>query len=206
MKKQSVALVLLLALSSASLLGEVKTFRPKGMDVSKYETYQWMPVRILTKLGIQENDDIVAPEIKKAVSRELQRKGYREVAEGGQLQVLAMGLSEAHNQLEGFLVGWGWEPGWGWAPTTATAISQVNREGTLAIGLVDAKTKKPVWSGFASEALHPEKISRTVDNDSQQSLAQSSSLPLPRADASRLRAKRPRRIHLRLRLQEFQEI
>ena len=64
-----------------------------------------------------------------------------------------MGLSEATNQLEGFLVSWGWEPGWGWAPTTATAVSRVNHSGTLALALVDTQTKKAVWSGFATEGM-----------------------------------------------------
>jgi hypothetical protein len=150
MTRHSAALAGMLLFPSGAFAGDVKTFPAKGVDVSRYETYQWMPVRILTKQGIQENDAVVAPEIRKAVNRELERKGYKEVADGGQLQVLSMGLSEASNQLEGFLVGWGWEPGWGWAPTTTTAISRVNRQGTLAIGLVDPRSKKAVWSGYAS--------------------------------------------------------
>jgi hypothetical protein len=153
----------LLLISSAAIAGEVKTFPIKGVDVTRYETYQWMPVRILTQTGIKENDDVVAPEIRKAVNRELQSKGYKEVTSGGQLQVLSMGLSQASNQLEGFLVTWGWDPGWGWAPTTSTAVSRVNKEGMLAIGLVDPQTKKPVWSGYASEGLNPGAIGKTVD-------------------------------------------
>jgi len=161
--KLSIAFAGAILLCSSAFAGSVKTFAVKGVDVSKYETYQWMPVRILTKVGIQENDEVVAPEIRKAVNRELQQKGYREVAEGGQLQILCMGLSEPSNQLEGLLVTWGWAPGWGWAPTTATAVSRVNREGTIALGFIDAQTKKPVWSGFASEALHLQAINKTVD-------------------------------------------
>src|SRR5262245_38472284 len=95
---------------------KVKTFQAKGNDISRYETYHWSPIRILTKEGIKENDPDVAPKIKTAVSDQLTKKGYREVNTGGQLEVRIMGLSAASNQLEGILIGWGWEPGWGWAP------------------------------------------------------------------------------------------
>jgi Domain of unknown function (DUF4136) len=149
---------------SSDAVAKVKTFPAKGSDISTYETYHWASVRILTKQGVLENDPDVAPKIKTAVNDQLVKKGYREVATGGQLEVRVMGLSEASNQLEGVLIGWGWEPGWGWAPTTASAISQVNRNGTLALALVDVQTKKPVWSGFATEALEKlEEIEKTIN-------------------------------------------
>ena len=159
----SAALAGLFLLSSGAFAGDVKTFAGKGVDVTRYETYHWSPIRILTKQGLKENDDVVAPEIRRAVNRELQKKGYKEVASGGQLEIRCMGLNEASNQVEGFLVGMGWDVGWGWAPTTQVVVNRVNREGTLVIGLVDPKSNKPAWSGFASEALHPEAIAKTVD-------------------------------------------
>ena len=163
MLRHHVVLAGILLFSSGAFAGDVKVFPVKGVDVTRYETYQWMPIRILTKQGVKENDDDVAPLIRKAVNEALQSKGYKEVAEGGQLEVRCMGLSAATNQLEGFLVGWGWESGWGWAPTTSTTISRVNRKGTLALGLVDPQTKKAVWSGYASEALNPGSIDKTVN-------------------------------------------
>ena len=143
----------LLSVAANDAAAEVKTFQPKGSDISRYETYHWASIRILTKQGVKEDDPDVAPLIKTAVNAQLANKGYREVASGGQLEVRTMGLSEATNQLEGFLITWGWEPGWGWAPTTATAVSRVNKSGTLALALVDTQTKKAVWSGFATEGM-----------------------------------------------------
>src|SRR4051794_23148693 len=106
MRGHPAALAGIFLICSGAFAGNVKTFAPKGSDVSRYETYQWMPIRILTKQGIKENDDVVAPQIRKAVSRELQAKGYKEVPEGGQLELLCMGLRESNHSLEGFLVGW----------------------------------------------------------------------------------------------------
>jgi hypothetical protein len=156
--------VVLLFVVSNDARAKVKTFQAKGNDISRYETYHWASIRILTKQGILENDPDVAPKIKMAVNDQLAKKGYREVATGGQLEVRTMGLNEASNQLEGILIGWGWEPGWGWAPTTASAISQVNRNGTLALALVDTQTKMAVWSGFATEALeNAANIEKTIN-------------------------------------------
>lgn len=153
----------ILLFCSGAFAGEVKVFPAKGVDITKYETYHWAPIRILTKQGVKENDDVVAPLIRNAVNQALQSKGYKEVPNGGQLEVRCMGLSDASNQLEGFLVGWGWEYGWGWAPTTSTTVSRVNRKGTLALGLVDLQTKKAAWSGFASEALNEGSVDKTVN-------------------------------------------
>jgi hypothetical protein len=160
---QYAALAGLFLMYSGAFAGDVKVFPVKGIEVGKYQTYQWMPVRIVTKQGILEDDDVIAPEIRKAVNRELQSKGYKEIAEEGQLQVRCVGLSVASNQLEGYLVGWGWATGWGWAPTTTTAVSRINWQGTVALALFDPTLKQIVWSGYASEALNPNEIDKTIN-------------------------------------------
>ena len=56
---------------------------------------------------------MVAPLIRKSVNRQLARKGYAEVAEGGEMLVLSAGMEVTSSQLEGFLLSWGFDIYWG---------------------------------------------------------------------------------------------
>lgn len=114
--------------------GKVKIFDSKKHDVVKYKTYHWLPPRVMTRYGLVEDDAHFAPMIKQAVNRELARKGYREVAEGGGLEVATGGFGRTSSQLEGFLIQWGFDSYyWAWGVTSATPVTRVNTEGTLVI-------------------------------------------------------------------------
>jgi hypothetical protein len=65
----------------------------KTIDFSRYKTYQWFAPRILKKTGISEDDDVVAPIIRRAVNEELQNRNMSEVKEGGELKISTWGLS-----------------------------------------------------------------------------------------------------------------
>jgi hypothetical protein len=49
----------------------------KKYDISKYETYQWLPPRAMTRQGLLEDDPVLAPIIRQVVSKFLIAKGYR---------------------------------------------------------------------------------------------------------------------------------
>src|ERR1041385_7290857 len=51
------------------LAGSVKSWVGKDADFSRYKTYEWLPVRVLTKTGVVENDEVAAPLIRAAVNR-----------------------------------------------------------------------------------------------------------------------------------------
>jgi hypothetical protein len=103
---------------------------------------------------MQDDDPVYAPLIRQAVNRELARKGYQEVEEGGQLEVIAAGVSSKSSQLEGYLMMFGSDYFDGFYSSTAVRpVTRVNREGTLAVTLYDPALKAGVWSGYIQEVL-----------------------------------------------------
>ena len=147
------AILTLLATAFPAAAGEVKAFPVKGVKLSRYQTYHWASIRLATKTGIVEDDPRVAPLIKQSVNRQLARKGYREVNDGGDLVILAAGLEVSSHQLEGFLLSWGYDVFWGYGVSTVAPVRRVNREGTLFVSFLDTKTEQSVWAGYATQAL-----------------------------------------------------
>jgi len=152
--KAAMALWAGLGLSMLAVLpcyaGKVVAYVGQGVDLSKYRTYQWLPPKILTKTGVVEGDPEYAPLIKAAVDRQLVRLGLIEVADGADLQVAALALSESIPQLEAVVF-----PGhvaMDFATPIAT-MGRYNREGTLVVNLIDTSTKKSAWAGLARETI-----------------------------------------------------
>lgn len=130
--------------------GKVQVWADKGIDFSQFKTYRWLPPKILTKSGVEENDPEFGPLIKDAINHELTRKGLREVSEGGDLEVSTLALAQSIPQLEGFIF-MGTTPDFFTAPVAT--VGRYNREGTLIINLIDAKTQKSAWCGMAKESV-----------------------------------------------------
>jgi hypothetical protein len=133
--------------------GELKTWPDPKADFSGYKTYSWLAPRIFTKAGIVEDDPEFTPMVKKAVNKQLAAKGMTEVETGGDLQVISAGVSSGTQQLEAYLVTWGFDAYWGYSYGMVSPVQRYNKEGTLVVGLVDTKTKKGVWVGMATESL-----------------------------------------------------
>ena len=90
--------------------------------------------------------------ISRAVNAQLTAKGLKEVASGGQLRGQAAGIGRGTPTVDA-LIFTGFDYYWGYGPTTVSAITTFNKEGTLAVSLIDTASNKPVWSGFATEGL-----------------------------------------------------
>jgi hypothetical protein len=143
-----------LAVACASLVlpayaGKVRVEVPRGTDLSKYKTYQWLPPKMLGKSGVVEDDPAIGPLVKEAVNRELTQKGLTEVATGGDLQVSTIVLAASVPQLEAVLFA---------GPdlmydTPIASMGRYNREGTLVVNLIDPKTKKSAWTGMVTESI-----------------------------------------------------
>lgn len=155
---------LTLCLAVPAVTAKVKVFPAKDAKLKDYGTYHWEPVRIVTTQGIVEDDPEFAPMIKEAIRKRLKKKGYREVAAGGELKLLAAGLAVKSSQLEGFLLRWGYDVYWGYGVSVATPVTRVNRAGTILVNFVDAESGKGVWFGYATQALGAGgNVRRTID-------------------------------------------
>ena len=126
----------------------------------------------MVRTSLLEDDEVVAPVIGEAVNRELARKGYREVAEGGDLHVIGGGFSSSSSQFEGFMGHWGFDFYWGlWSTNAIVGITREHREGTMAVLLFDPKTEKGVWCGLATILIGKPKITdRSLDKSATKSI------------------------------------
>ena len=131
--------------------GKVQTWVGKDADFSQYKTYEWLPIRVLTKTGVVEDDKTAAPLIREAVNRQLAAKGLKEVATGGDLQISAGALSESIPQVEAVFLPPGMA-GLDYATPIAT-MGRYNKQGTLVVNLIIAGTTKFAWLGIAKESI-----------------------------------------------------
>ena len=135
---------------SICIAGDLKTYPAKGANFAQYKTYRWAPPRFLSKAGVVENDPVVAPLIKQSVDRELARKGYSPVADGGDLEVLTLALTDTDLQVEAVYRAGGLDVEF---TTQVVTMGRYNRRGTLVVNLVDTSTKKSAWVGMAADSL-----------------------------------------------------
>ncbi len=134
--------------------GSVKAYTDPKADFARYKTYQWLPPRVLTKLGVDENHP-AAPVLKEVVGRQLSQRGLNEVADDGDLQIQAYVLTESVPQLEAvffstIVVSQGDVVAVGGPITT---IGRYNKQGSLYINLIDTQTKKSAWLAMVSDSL-----------------------------------------------------
>ncbi len=134
--------------------GDMKVFPTPGVDYAKYKTFTVSPPRVATRQGIIEDDDTVIPAIKAAVTRAMTEKGFTEVASGADIMVQCGGIGSGTVTVDALIMTWGVDYYYGGAyPTSMTPIQRYNREGTVVVGLVDARTKKGLWVALDTEGL-----------------------------------------------------
>ena len=83
--------------------GDVKTVAAQGVDFSRYKTYHLLPSKFLTKSGVVDGDPKLGPMIAKSINEQLAKKGFAEVPQGGDIEVVTWALSESVPQLEAVL-------------------------------------------------------------------------------------------------------
>src|SRR5260221_846514 len=134
---------ILLLSASASFAQQVKTDYDRGADFSQYKTYSWKKV--------QTQDLLWVDRIKEAVNSALTAKGLTAVESGGDVAIVAIEMTQNQRTLntfyDGFGGGWRWGGGFGHATTTVDNY----KVGTLVVDLFDAKTKKSILRGSASD-------------------------------------------------------
>lgn len=147
----SISGLIAIGFGTACFGGDVQSVPTRGVDFSKFKTYQWLPTKVLGKQGIIEDDPDLTPLIKKALNEQLAKKGFTEVAQGGDIEVATLILMQPVPQLEALI--YGPSPDTDWGSTPFISLGRYNRHGTLGVNLIDPKAKKSIWLGLASRAL-----------------------------------------------------
>ncbi|HEY7500643.1 MAG TPA: DUF4136 domain-containing protein [Vicinamibacterales bacterium] len=140
------------ATASLALLGTVAFAQnvtydfDRGADFSKFKTYAWVR-------GTNLNDELNHKRIMRAVDAQLASRGFAKSESAANADVLVAyhATFDKNLQINGFSSGWG---GYRFAGNrTGTATVEEIVVGTLAIDLVDAKSKTIVWRGMATKEV-----------------------------------------------------
>ena len=147
----------MLLLATAVFGQHVKTDYDRTTDFSQYKTYSWEKAQTQNALWVDR--------IKSAVDSDLAAKGWTEVPSGGEVALVAIEMTRNQRTLntfyDGFGGGWRWGGGFGDATTTVDTY----KVGTLVVDLFDAKTKKLIWRGSASDTLSDKSDKNIKDLD-----------------------------------------
>lgn len=161
-------LSLLVLMSLLAAGADVKAFPAKGVDLDGYRTFKLLPPKVMTKVGLQENEPTVGPLITAALRKELLGKGLMEVNSGADLEVASLGAAVSVPQVEALIYSITYE-GTSIAGTSPiTSIGRYNKEGTLYVNLIDVRTNKSAWLGISTRALgKPENLDSDINKAAQ---------------------------------------
>jgi Domain of unknown function (DUF4136) len=129
------------------------------VDFSNYATFFVMK-------GNSSGDPAIDNLLISSVETTLTDKGWIEVKGDGQAAVVVHTATPATHTYQAFFNGWG---GWQWRlapPGSSPGFSEDYQVGTVVVPIFDADTKRPIWRGFAADALsgNPQhKAKETVD-------------------------------------------
>jgi hypothetical protein len=131
----------------------------KAADFSRFKTYAWVR-------GTPVNDPLNDTRIVNAIDSQLTSHGFSKVdaAAGPDVLVAYHASFDKDLQINGFSSGWG---GYRFGPArSGSARVEEIVVGTLAVDVVDAKTKTIVWRGIATKDIDvkasPEKRDRNI--------------------------------------------
>src|SRR5215469_3392127 len=131
----SIALILL-PLVTISQAQEIKTDYDRKADFSQYKTFSFEK--------IETKDPLWVDRIAAAVSASLTAKGLTQVETGGDIAIIAIGMTAEQQTLntfyDSFGGGWGWRRWGGDDFGESTTTTETYRVGTLIVDLFDRKT------------------------------------------------------------------
>src|SRR5262249_34068876 len=154
------ATVLLMGLPLALTAQDVQTDWDKSKNFGEYHTYYWAKIDSPNPLMNQRLQD--------AVDAQLEKKGWSKQQAGGQVALVALGMSKTKHDLNTFYSGSGWGYG-GWygggGMGTSTTSVQEYKEGTLVLDMYDSNSRQLLWRGTATDTLSdkPEKNEKKLN-------------------------------------------
>lgn len=159
MKKNLLAVAILLLGVTPALAQDVRYDFDKEKDFSKYRTYKWVQIK-----GADQPDDLTAKQITAAIDADLATKGLTKTdVDDSDLYVGYQTAIGTEKEFTSFNTGWGYGPGWGggWygyggmASTSTYGSTSTVYVGTLDLSMYDSAQKELVWRGSASKTLDP---------------------------------------------------
>jgi hypothetical protein len=152
-----------------AVAGDVAAYPAPNINLASYKTFKILPVKLMTKSGLQENEPTISPFIVAALRRELTAKGLTEVAENPDLEIASLGTAVSVPQLEAVIYSYLYSYDTSIIGTSPLAtIGRYNREGTLYVNMIDPRLKKGAWLGISTRALNkPSKIEGDIDKAMQ---------------------------------------
>jgi hypothetical protein len=139
--------LMILSLAAESLGQEIKSDYDRKDDFSRYKTFSFEKV--------ETEDPLWVDRITDAVGGELTANGFMRVASGGDIAIIAIGMTTDQPTLDTFYDtfpgGWGWR--WGSGYGDATTETETYTVGTLVVDLFDRKTKALLWRGSANNTF-----------------------------------------------------
>jgi hypothetical protein len=126
----------------------VSTDFDPAADFSGYKTFTIAP--------LTQFNQIVAGRVQAALTQALQGRGLQPAASGGDLTVGVAAKIGKQTQITSTDYGYGYGYGWRGGGGMSTATVREVPVGTLVVDLVDAKAKKLVWRGIASDTMDTE--------------------------------------------------
>lgn len=151
---------LLLTLSSPAIAQDVTTDWDKSKNFAEYHTYYWAKVDSPNPFMNQRLQD--------GVDAELAKRGWSKQQAGGQVALVALGMSKTKHDLNTFYSGSGWGYG-GWygggGMGTSTTTTTEYKEGTLVLDMYDSNSRQLLWRGTATDTLSdkPEKNEKKLN-------------------------------------------
>jgi hypothetical protein len=142
-----VSAVVSVVMLTAGFAQHVQTDFDHQANFVQYKTYSWQEIK--------PGDSLWDSRIKSAVNAQLEGKGLAQVANDGDITIVAIKTSQTQKTLQtfydGFGGGWRWRGFGGFGDSTTT--EQDYQEGTLVIDLYDGKTKQLIWRGSTESVL-----------------------------------------------------
>lgn len=153
------SMFLLLIVGACSTGPRINADFDPAADFSRYKSYAW--VRSAPSGGA---NPLIEQRVRDAIDATLAQRGFTKVATNPDFAVdVTLGARDRVETTDfgayrPFYPGYGFRDAWGWRAPYSTQEVRSFTEGTLAIDIYDASTRRPVWHGKARKDITPGRI------------------------------------------------
>jgi hypothetical protein len=144
----ALAAIVILALAACATM-TVSSHVERGLDFSKYRTYDWGPPDALpTGDPRLDKDPFFQDHMQGAVERQLAARGFERVTPSGTADLLIHYHANISRRIDVDRV----DRGYGYAPDPASQVFDYEA-GTLVLDIVDSRTRRVIWRGWAQDSV-----------------------------------------------------